>query len=62
MANNKDIKDGLYLFYVKDKQIHPVIQSEDSWNILQGLGNAIVGGPVQVLDTPMGYVEQFRKE
>ena len=57
---DKEIKDGLYLFYVKDKQIYPVAQSEESWNTLQNLGNAIVGGTIQVIDKPMGTVERLK--
>lgn len=62
MLENKEVKDGLYLFYVKDGQLYPVVQSEDSWNVLQGLGNAIVRGTVQVIDTPMGHVERYKRE
>ena len=57
---DKEIKDGLYLFYVKDKQIYSVAQSEDSWKMLQNLGNAIVGGTIQVIDKPMGTVERLK--
>lgn len=44
MLENKEVKDGLYLFYVKDEQIYPVVQT------------------VQVIDTPMGHVERYKRE
>lgn len=62
--NNKadEIKDGVYLFYVKDKQIYPTIMSDDQWKMLQLMSNAIMDGPINVLDKPMGSVEKLSKE
>lgn len=61
MRNNKEeIKDGLYLFYVKDKQIYPIILNDDNWNLLQNLGNTIAGTPINVIDRPMGFVERWK--
>ena len=54
--SDKEVKDGLYLFYVKDKQIYPIAQSDENWEILEGLRNVIIGKTVQMIDRPMGYV------
>jgi hypothetical protein len=48
-----DIKDGLYLFYIKDKEIYPVILSQKQWESLQILGN-VVSDPIKVLDKSTG--------
>lgn len=57
---DKKVKDGLYLFYVKDEQIYPIAVSEENWDMLQLLGNAIAGNPIKVIDKPMGYVERLK--
>ncbi len=59
-TKNKEVQDGLYLFYVKDEQIYPVIQTEDDWIALQVMGPALLGGKVNVYDKPMGYVENLK--
>ena len=60
MNNGKEIKDGLYLFYVKDGQLYPIVFDDDNWNMLQHIGNAIVGGPIQVIDKAMATVERWK--
>lgn len=54
------VKDGLYLFYVKDEQIFPIAIDEENWELLQMLGNTIAGNPIRVIDKPMGYVERWK--
>lgn len=60
MEEDKKVKDGLYLFYVKDEQIYPIAISEESWDMLQILGNTIAGNPIKVIDKSMGYVERWK--
>lgn len=56
---DKQVKDGLYLFYVKDEKIYPIAIKEDNWELLQLLSNTIAGSPIKVIDKPMGYVERW---
>lgn len=60
MEDKNKVKDGLYLFYVKDEQSYPIVISEESWNLLQILGSIIAGEPIKVIDKPMGYVERLK--
>ena len=57
---NKKVKDGLHLFYVKDEQIYPIALGKENWEMLQMLGNTIAGNPIKVIDTPMGRVENWK--
>jgi len=57
----KEVKDGLYLFYVKNEQIYPIAISEERWKLLQLMGNSIAGDPIKVIDKPMGYVWDMLK-
>jgi len=52
--DDEKVKDGLYLFYVKDKQVYPIGMSNEQWDLLQYLGNSIAGNPIKVLQEPMG--------
>lgn len=60
-GNNEKIRDGLYLFYIKDEQIYPIILKENDWETLQTMGNSIAGNPIQIIDMPLGKVEYFTK-
>lgn len=57
---NKAVKDGLYLFYVKNEEIYPIALSVESWEMLQFMGSVIAGNPIKVIDKPMGYVEHWK--
>lgn len=60
MKAEKEVKDGLYLFYVKNEQIYSIAISEERWELLQALGNSIAGEPINVIDKPLGYVEKLK--
>lgn len=60
MKKDKKVKDGLYLFYVKDEQVYPIAISEENWNMLQLLGNTIAGNPIKAIDKPIGYAERLK--
>jgi len=58
---SENIRDGLYLFYVKNEQIYPIILKEDNWQILQAIGNSIAGNPIRIIDSPIGKAEYWKK-
>ena len=55
MTENKEskVKDGLYLFYVKNETMYPVALNGEDWERLQMLGNTM-SGPIRVIDEPLG--------
>lgn len=56
---NEDIKDGLYLFYIKNGTIFPVGLKQENWDLLQQIGNAIAGDPIRVIERPLGKAEKL---
>lgn len=59
--NKNKVENGLYLFYVKDENIYPVGLSQEQWDMLQFVGNAVAGDPIKVLDKPLGKAESLFK-
>ena len=51
---DKEIRDGLYLFYIKEQKIYPVGLTEEQWSLLQTLGNTIAGDPVRIINKIIG--------
>jgi uncharacterized protein YsxB (DUF464 family) len=47
------VKDGVYLVYVKDGLMYPVVLKTEEWEMLQYLTNSIAN-PLQVLQKSMG--------
>lgn len=55
------VSDGLYLVYVKDGQLYPVILTQEEWDTLQFTAN-LVSNPIKVLEKPLGTAFNYIKE
>ncbi|MED1953958.1 hypothetical protein [Brevibacillus centrosporus] len=53
MSDQRKIKDGLVLFYVKDGTVYPVALSEDQKQTFDMLMN-IMPQPIRAVNTPIG--------
>jgi hypothetical protein len=49
----KKVSDGLYLMYVKNGVMYPVVMTDEEWNMLQISAHAICR-TIKVLDKPLG--------
>lgn len=58
----KMVSDGLYVMYVKDGEMYPVMLNKEEWNMLQAIGNAI-SSPIKVMEKSLGKTyELFNKQ
>ena len=54
------VSDGIYLMYVKEGQMYPIILTKDQWDMLQLFANGI-SNPIKVLDKSLGIACDITK-